>query len=404
MTYSGTHYTQTPEQAVSKWMSEVMTPSDPIRQRHRVEFYAHILANAYLTEEAEAAFAATTRGKLNCRNGVLDITTGRIEPHSPDYGFKYMLPHDYHPDASSEFFMDWLAEICLKRDEVVEACIDMMAYCLWPTYDDHVFAVMVGEGANGKSTLLHIIQSLVGRNNYSAVSLTQLSTNKFMAAELEGKLVNIAGEASGRELGYEQINIIKALSAGDEIVIERKNQQPYMAHNTAKLFFAANKVPQFAEKDTAIRRRLLVLPFDYTIKNTDSNIEKKLLSEVPGILSMLVRHTQRKIATDGRFSVTRNGEAIMRAQDKFLLEGNSASQWAEECMIVTNKSEHFIAIEQAFAHYQQWAVASGHKHVMTKNNFSNVLANQILKRQTTLKRLNSKVIRGHAGIQISLDN
>lgn len=401
MSWNGTHYIETPEHAIYKWMHEIMSPSDLIRQRHRGEFYDYILANGYLSAEREAElFIKSTHGKLNCRNGVLDIKTGRLDTHSHDCGFRYVLPHDYHPDAGSEYFLDWLDEISMHRDDVMGTILDMMAYCLWPEYDDHVFAVMVGEGANGKSTILHIIQALVGRSNYAAVSLTQLSSNRFMAAELEGKLVNVAGEASGKELGYEQLNMIKALSAGDEIVIERKNKQPYQTANTAKLFFSANKVPQFAERDRAIKRRLLVLPFDYQIKDTNPNIEKRLLSEISGILAMLIARIQTKMAEDGKFVVTRNSHAIIAAQKRVLLEGNTASQWFEDCIQVTNDDKDFVGAQQMYAHYTQWCAANGVKFAQSNRSFGMTLTRDILNRISVTRWVGSMSTRGYAGIKL----
>jgi P4 family phage/plasmid primase-like protien len=276
----------------------------------------------------------------------------------------------------------------------------MMAYCLWPEYSDHVFAVMVGEGANGKSTIMRIIQEIVGRSNYSAVSLQQLASNKFMSAQLEGKLVNIAGEASGKELSYEQLNIIKALSAGDEITIERKNQQPYQAVNTAKLFFSANKVPQFAEKDRAITRRLLVLPFDMQIRNPDSNIEKRLIAEVPAILAMLVRHIQVKVAKEGKFIVQRGSRDIMAAQKKVLMEGNTVQSWLNENIVTTNNMADFEYSQNLYAHYTQWCESNGYNSVQHHKAFGMSLR-AILDQDASTRRIGKRVGVGYFGIKLT---
>jgi putative DNA primase/helicase len=148
----------------------------------------------------------------------------------------------------------------------MESILDMMAYCLWPRYDDHVFAIMLGTGSNGKSTLINLITHMVGVNNYSSVTLHDLTTDKYKPALLEGKLVNICAESSGEDLNSAAVSVLKALSAGDAVTYERKYAHAYQGKNTAKLFFAANSVPKFAVRDAAIKRRLLVLPFDYHIK------------------------------------------------------------------------------------------------------------------------------------------
>ena len=47
-------------------------------------------------------------GFLNCNNGVLDVKANAMLPHSPDFFFKYVLKHDYNPDAKCPVFMNSL--------------------------------------------------------------------------------------------------------------------------------------------------------------------------------------------------------------------------------------------------------------------------------------------------------
>ena len=51
--------------------------------------------------------------------------------------------------------------------------------------------MFLGSGENGKSVCLGYIESLIGKNNVSNISLQDLSENKFMRANLDGKSANI---------------------------------------------------------------------------------------------------------------------------------------------------------------------------------------------------------------------
>ena len=163
------HYTESAMLPLKSWLERKVEPSDPLRDMHCNEFVKKVQRVGAMTKAAEKdLFVRSTTGKLNCRNGALDILTGELIPHDPKLGFQYVLPYDYVPDAPSEVFIDWLATITEDRVELMDVILDMMAYCLWPTYDDHVFFCLVGTGANGKSTLIHIIQSILGEGNFSA--------------------------------------------------------------------------------------------------------------------------------------------------------------------------------------------------------------------------------------------
>lgn len=391
-TFDNTHYKPTGQLTVKAWLEKKVGFEDHLREAHRVEFLKKVVVSGAISEQQEQdLFEQTTRGKLNCQNGVIDIAKAELISHAPNMGFQYVLPYDFIPDEVSEFFLDWLAEVMQNRVELMDALLDMMAYCLWPSYDDHVFTYFVGEGRNGKSTLMRIMFSLLGKDNYSAVSLAQLGGNRFAPANLEGKLANISEESSGNDLTFEELNVIKDLSAGGEIMAERKGKQGFLLRNRAKLIFSANKTPKFHESGRAIRSRLLVVPFDHTFENPDERVAEKLLQEVPRICSMLVRRIQENLkAHHGKFKVSRGGGAALAAQDKVLLAGNSVVEWGRQNLesTISLPEEKYIAVQEAYMRYAQWCLENNYKPV-NSTTFGHTMTNGVL--TTAIKT--SKVIK-----------
>ena len=390
-TFEGTHYTETTQLSVKAWVDKTVGHVGHLREHHCVEFLKKILRSGQLsTAEELELFKHSIRGKLNCRNGIVDMKTGQLLPHSSATGFKYVLPYDFEPDQVSEMFLDWLAHVMQDRVELIEAVLDVMAYCLCPDYDDHVFAYFVGEGRNGKSTLLHIIEELVGKANYSAISLSQLAHNRFAPANLEGKLVNLSDESSGVDLSVEALNSIKGLSAGADLEVERKGVQGFTLKNTAKLIFAANKTPRFHEQGTAIRSRLLAIPFDQRFEKPDARVEEALIKEVPRICSMLVTRIRENLASNGgKFKVSRGGQAGLQAQEKVLLAGSSVHEWSKECIesSVQIPEAQYISCKEAYVHYTQWCQVNNYKpvnsvsfgHQMLHGGVSGVVSGSVVK-------------------------
>jgi putative DNA primase/helicase len=239
---------------------------------------------------------------------------------------------------------------------------------------------------------------MLGRENYAAISLAQLGGNRFAPANLEGKLANLSEESSGSDLSFEELNVIKDLSAGGEIQVERKGQQAFMLKNQAKLIFSANKTPRFHEQGRAIRSRLLVIPFDHTIEKPDASVEERLLQEVPKICSMLIRRIQENLkAHNGKFKVYRGGAVTATAQEKVLLAGNSAIEWSKE-MLESSVSIHeskYITCIEAYTRYATWCQENNYRP-MNSHQFGYVMTHGGLTpavSTSSVKKIGGKVTR-----------
>ena len=377
--YNGTHYERATPVLIKSWLHDVVKPSDPLKERHRNEFYGRVRATHVLSEEQEKIFfRETTRGKLNCANGILDLTTGQLIPHTPQMGFLQILPYDYEPGLRADFFMDWISTITQQNKDFQEMLLDIIGYLLWPNYDEHAFIYFTGEGGNGKSTFLKILGALVGEANFSSMSIKQLCTNRFAPAALEGKMFNISSEESGTSLTSEELNILKSLSSGEHLQIERKGQQGYQMLNQAKLLFSANKIPRFEETNQSIIRRLIVVPFNVVIPTSqqDVRVERRLIEEKAAILSQTVVRIQKNVARNGGvFKMHRGGESGVKAQEDFLKKHNTALSWAEEYLESSEDlpMDQYVTVGQCYAEYEAWCKDNGHKYLQTKENFSKSL-------------------------------
>ncbi len=408
--YSDGLWKQLHDQEVKSWLEKTVVPSEPLRETMRVEFLQKVKNVTFIQPHvASLLFDNSITGKLNCGNGVLDILTGAIEPHDPKYGFKYKLHYAVDLNADGpEFFLEWLGKVMQNNIELMESLLDMMAYCLWPTYDDHVFCYLIGEGKNGKSTLIHVLESLLGKDNVSNVGLQPLCNTRFASANLEGKLANLSEESSGSgsEMSHEALNIIKALSSGGTMFVERKGQDGFNYQNKAKLIFSANQAPRFKETGLAIQRRLLVIPFKHKIVDPDSRIEEKLIAEIPKIVPMLIRRIQENIARNGRFQITRGGAAAEEAKTEMLFSSNTAYTWANEVLDfgLYLGEDHVIEVNSAYSHYREWCEENGHKHEMSKMRFSKSLVSHVIPKDSIVKRVAGKAVRVYPYVRFKQEN
>jgi phage/plasmid-associated DNA primase len=65
------------------------------------------------------------------------------------------------------------------RHKGIGTIIRLIGYLLLPTYEYDVVVMLFGKGANGKSTLLKLIEAFLGAFNCSHRSLQQIDTDRF---------------------------------------------------------------------------------------------------------------------------------------------------------------------------------------------------------------------------------
>jgi len=241
------------------------------------------------------------RGRLSLRNGVLDIETLEITPSTPEDYFTYQLPVTYDPGADCPRFRQFLREV-LDSEEKRDLIQEIMGYCLMYGNPYEKAFMFYGRGGNGKTTLLETFRSLLGRENTSSIHLQSLNEDRFVAADLEGKLANICSENPSRALRDSEM--LKRLVSGEGITVQRKFQQPFTMTFGGKLIFATNTLPRTADDTPAFWRRWILIEFTRSfIGREDRQLREKLSLELSGILNFAIEGL-RRLRDRGDFAVS----------------------------------------------------------------------------------------------------
>ena len=198
----------------------------------------------------------------------------------------------------------------------------------------HKMLAIVGPPRTGKSTLLRALVEFLGPWNCSGVPLTELTGGggQFTTSFLWGKMLNVDGDADYTRKSS-NVSLLKRVSGGDMVKVERKGQQPTDEYLGTKLAFAMNGYPQIGSTDEAFYMRWLVLPVREDVKPlTDDNPEKVnnlhrvLLSSPSNRDAWLLRSVQglQRLHTEGGFPRTRSGARGMR---ELRGAGNPVYRW-----------------------------------------------------------------------------
>jgi P4 family phage/plasmid primase-like protien len=227
---------------------------------------------------------------LNVANGLVDLRTGQLREHSPEVITTTQLPIEWKPRAKCP---TWEALVESALPGQLERLEDVLSQALDWTRAPVKILLLYGASRAGKGLILRVLEQLMGRGNYSAVTLHQLADDRFMVAELYGKRANIAGELKPDEV--RDISAVKMLTGEDPIQANKKYGSTFTFYSYAFLAFSCNKLPPINETTKAFTSR--VAPFHFTVGHDgreDLTLAAKLRAELPGILVRLVKAWQRR--------------------------------------------------------------------------------------------------------------
>lgn len=232
------------------------------RNRNEVLSYLELIVKDESTP-ADARFIAF-------KNGVFDLETGEFGDFSPEKIITNMIPWNYNPSAYYEVTDRTLDKISCHDPNVRALLEEAIGYCFYRRNELRKSFILIGDRANGKSTYLDMIKTLLGAFNVCALDLKELG-DRFKTALIAGKLANI-----GDDIGSEFIPdpaIFKKLVSGDPVNAERKGQDPFDFTPYAKLLFSANDIPRIKDKSGAVLSRLVIIPFDATFSKDDPDFD-----------------------------------------------------------------------------------------------------------------------------------
>lgn len=229
---------------------------------------------------------------LCCKNGTLDLRTGKLRPHMQSDLITKTVPTEYHPNENCPLFMDFLTRIFADNQHLLRFVWKAIGYSLTGATSEHVLFFGHGTGANGKSTLMEVIGAMLGdyakRTPSEAIMVRQFEGISNDIARLKGARFVTASEVEdGKRLNE---SLIKSLTGGDTISARFLYAEPFEFRPEFKLWVSGNHKPRIRGTDDGIWRRILLIPFDVTIPpaERDGMLKEKLLLELPGIFAWAV--------------------------------------------------------------------------------------------------------------------
>jgi len=173
----------------------------------------------YVKSSTYSVFEEPPLHLVNLENGILNLKTKTLEPHSPQYVFLHKLSVAYNKTSTCPKIEKFLQEIASTPEEA-STLLDFIAYTLYREYVFHKALLLIGVGENGKSVFLNLTQKFLGDHNVSNRSLQELATDRFGSSDLYGKLANVCGDLPNTAL--RNTGTFKMLVGNDVVTAQKK--------------------------------------------------------------------------------------------------------------------------------------------------------------------------------------
>jgi len=281
--------------------------------------------------EVRANSLKPRKGLICFTNCVLDIETGKTYKHSPENHAINDLGYIYDKSAACNLWHKFLDRV-LPRTELQSVLQEYLGLIFLDRSKSKLekIAILVGNGANGKSVVYLTITGILGRDNVSNHELRSLvggedKCQKNIAA-IDGKLLNYCSDLDRKEIAG---GSFKRLVSGEPAEARRLYKDPYTAYNIPIFMANANELPATSDHTGGFIRRLLPISFDVTIPEAeqDKELHLKLESEYSGIFNWVIEGRDRFVKNGFRFT---ESESVSRRVMEYERDENSSLRFIYE--------------------------------------------------------------------------
>ena len=301
-------------------------------------------------------------------NGTIDLRRGELRPHNMDDLITHLIPIDFDPKAEAPTFRRALLEICGGSQSLAAFLQRWFGYCAIGVTNEQKFAVLYGDGGNGKSLLLETVSEVLGTYASTCapgllIAAGKSSRHPAEIADLFGKRLTVAHE-SGEGAALNE-DFIKQATGDDKLKARLMRENFFEWKPTHTLNLLTNHKPQIRGQDNGIWRRVLLIPFTVTFGTAaevaqgsahylrDDHLGEKLKAEYAGILTWLVQGAAAWCMTG-----LRSPDAVLAAGAEYKSEQDRVGEYLAEHYQCSNAE--WVPCDAVYKGYREWALGSGY--------------------------------------------
>lgn len=301
------------------------------------------IAATYLTDDQffdEAPLGLATE------DGYLLLLGNKIElkDHSPQYRARWKVAVPFNvliePDKTESKITQMLGGV--ENAQTFFEIIGVAMFGLGTRFSRAL--VFVGEGANGKSTLVNIMCQMIPAYMRSSVPLNALKT-EYDRVQLDGKILNTLEELPA--LSLIDVQLVKNIITGGAIQARQIGNAAFTMYPKAQHIICTNQLPLMHENNEALRRRFIVIRLNQTIPEDrrDLDFAQKFFNEHKAALLLLAVRALEEALKRGRIYEPNTSKLEVA---RWLDRNDIVTSFIKECVERTGNPKNVIPVGEMY--------------------------------------------------------
>jgi putative DNA primase/helicase len=332
-----------------------------------------------VAEEDPRMVMAMPSGVLNLRKAA-DGDAACFGPPTPHFFTRTAVGYDYSASATAPRWTQFLNEVfgvnenandekSKKANKAAKASIRALrqwfGYLLTADTSLQKILMLLGLPRSGKGTILRVLSALLGGTNVGSVRLEDLGS-RFGLWPVRYKNVGVIADLrlSDRADRSAIVERLLSVSGEDAQPIEKKFGDTITTRLPTRFVIVSNEVPRLIDASAALASRLIIIRTATTfLGKEDTQLEGKLLAELPGILLWALAGLA-DLHEQGHFTQPSSGkEDIRNMRDMAAPVG---AFLRDRCKLDPKEQTETGTLFEA---YIEWCHSEGRKFTATKEQF-----------------------------------
>jgi putative DNA primase/helicase len=332
-------------------------------------------------------------------NGVVDLETGEIIQNSKEYFITKRVNASFDKEAKCPIWDKFLNRITGEDQDMIEYLNLLTSYLLTGKTNEHKLFIIHGPGANGKTTWVKCIQDIMDEyaSQIPVESLSYTGSNAIddNLARTKGSRLTVTSEIKkGTRLNEP---LIKQLTGGDKVTARQMFKGSTEYKSTSKFMIVANHLPEITGSDSAMARRIQVIPFNQVIRRDEEDkfLSDKLKGEYNAIFTRAIL-----MCPEWRQYGLTLPKSVVEASADYVESKDIFKCWKNDEVDPSASNKDFVSHDELIMSHKAWC--NDHSlNALDVNTFSARLQSctGITKCR---KRINSKQERGYTGVKLAV--
>lgn len=313
---------------------------------------------------------------INFKNGLLNLTTNELLPHSPEVYSTIQIPCNWTGRPSeTPVFDKYMNTLTGGNKETEQLLLEFIGVTLSNVKGWRMKKALflVGDGNTGKSQLKSLTEKLLGSDNYIGIDLKEIEARFGTGAVYSTRL---AGSSDMSFLTVDELKTFKKMTGGDALYAEFKGQQAFTYVFNGLLWFCMNRLPKFGGDDGKwVYDRIMIVNCPNVIPQhkQDKRLLDKMYAEREGIVYKAVMALKKVIANGYRFTEPEN---VIGARVQYMTENNTVISFFEECMCARpeGKIADAATTGRIYDVYKAWCRDNNNGFHKTAKEFREILS------------------------------